>query len=120
MSLPPPCGSAGLAARPARAQRSPRAYGAVPRGNSWQPIAPAVGRWLNGRRAAAFALLAAVIMVTCPLTEARFTQIVGEVRARSAARPCGRVDRAGVCCTQWLLHAMVARPVREHVNSELR
>jgi glucuronide carrier protein len=35
---------------------------------------------------AAFALLAAVIMFTYPLTEARFTQILGEVRARRAAR----------------------------------
>ena len=35
---------------------------------------------------AGFALLAALIMVTYPLTEARFAQILGEVRARRAER----------------------------------
>jgi glucuronide carrier protein len=40
---------------------------------------------------AAFALLAAVIMFTYPLTEARFAQILGEVRARRAARASHQV-----------------------------
>jgi hypothetical protein len=45
-------------------------------------------------------------MFTCPPTEARFAQILGEVRSRGtadSARPHRRVDRAGVYRTQWSL-----------------
>lgn len=45
-------------------------------------------------------------MFTYPLTETRFAQILGEVRARvtaDSARPHRRMDRAGVYRTQWSL-----------------